>query len=148
MPEHAMPIMVKRVYERATPSDGVRVLVDRLWPRGLSKERASVRAWLRELAPSEGLRKWIHARPEAWPTFRKRYLKELTRPEAAGALEQLYRLAGKHRRMTLLYASRNEKHNNAVVLKQLLEGLRKPPTGTGPGAVKGMRTPRAAKRPQ
>jgi uncharacterized protein YeaO (DUF488 family) len=142
-----MPIMVKRVYERATPSDGTRILVDRLWPRGLSKEKASVRAWLRELAPSDTLRKWFHARPEAWPTFRKRYLKELMRDEAAGALEQLYRLAGKHRRMTLLFASRNEKHNNAVVLKQLLEGLRKPPTGTGPGAMKGIRTRQSAKRP-
>jgi uncharacterized protein YeaO (DUF488 family) len=143
-----MPIMVKRVYERATPSDGTRILVDRLWPRGLSKEKASVRAWLRELAPSDTLRKWFHARPEAWPTFRKRYLKELTRSEAAGALEQLHRLAGIHRRMTLLFASKNEEHNNAVVLKQLLEGLRKPPTGTGPGAMKGTRTRQTAKRPQ
>ncbi len=143
-----MPIMLKRVYERAAPSDGTRVLVDRLWPRGVSKEKAAVRAWLRELAPSDTLRKWFHARPEAWPTFRKRYLKELMRDEAAGALEQLYRLAGKHRRMTLLFASKNEKHNNAVVLKQLIEGLRKPPTGTGPGAMKGTRTRQAAKRPQ
>src|SRR5216683_1474219 len=103
-----MPIRVKRVYERATPSDGTRILVDRLWPRGLSKEKASVRAWLRELAPSDTLRKWFHARPEAWPTFRKRYLKELTRSEAAGALEQLHRLAGIHPRMTLLFASKNE----------------------------------------
>ncbi len=143
-----MPIMVKRVYERATPSDGTRILVDRLWPRGLSKEKASVRAWLRELAPSDTLRKWFHACPEAWPTFRKRYLKELTRSEAAGALEQLHRLAGIHCRMTLLFASKNEEHNNAVVLKQLLEGLRKPPTGTGPGAMKGTRTRQTAKRPQ
>jgi len=128
----AMPIAVKRVYEKAGRADGARVLVDRLWPRGLSKERAAVHAWLRELAPSDGLRKWFHARPEGWPAFRKRYLRELMRVEAAGALEELYRLAENHKRLTLLFASKNEQHNNAVVLKELLEGLRKPPTGTGP----------------
>ena len=144
----AMPIAVKRVYEKAGRADGARVLVDRLWPRGLSKERAAVHAWLRELAPSDGLRKWFHARPEGWPAFRKRYLRELMRVEAAGALEELYRLAENHKRVTLLFASKNEQHNNAVVLKELLEGLRKPPTGTGPGAVKGIRVRQAARPPR
>jgi uncharacterized protein YeaO (DUF488 family) len=134
-----MAVTVKRIYSKPTRSDGTRVLVDRLWPRGLSKARAAVDAWLRELAPSDGLRQWFHARPEGWLAFRKRYLKELARPEAADALEELYRLAGRRKKLTLLYASKNEQRNNAVVLKDLLEGMRKPPTGTGPGALRAMR---------
>ena len=131
-------IQVKRVYEKPGRSDGTRVLVDRLWPRGLSKEGAAVDAWLRDLAPSDGLRQWFHARPEAWAGFRKRYIKELSRPEAEVALGELYRLAGRRKRLTLLFASRNLRQNNAVVLKDLLEGMRKPPTGSGP-AVRTMR---------
>jgi uncharacterized protein YeaO (DUF488 family) len=132
-------IQVKRVYEKLGRSDGTRVLVDRLWPRGLSKDDAAVDAWLRDLAPSDGLRQWFHARPEAWAGFRKRYIKELSRPEAEMALGELYRLAGRRKRLTLLFASRNVRHNNAVALKDLLEGMRKPPTGSGPGAVRTMR---------
>jgi uncharacterized protein YeaO (DUF488 family) len=81
------------------------------------------------------LRKWFHARPDHWQSFRKKYLKELARPEAETALRQLYVLAHKKKQLTLLYASKNEQHNNAFVLKELLDGMRKPPTGTGPGAV-------------
>jgi len=91
------------------------------------------------------LRHWFHARPEAWLTFRKRYLKELARPEASDQLQQLYELAHKRKQLTLLFASKNEQQNNAVVLKDLLNGMRKPPTGTGPGAVRAMRD-RQAKR--
>ena len=134
-----MPIAVKRIYEKPAHADGTRVLVDRLWPRGMSKAQAAVDAWLRDLAPSDGLRHWFHARPEWWLGFRKRYLKELARPEAADALSELYRLTRKRRKLTLLFASKNERQNNAVVLRDLLEGMRKPPTGTGPGAVKAMR---------
>jgi len=141
----AKPVLVKRVYENPTRSDGTRVLVDRLWPRGLSKDRAAIDAWLRELAPSDALRKWFHQRPTAWVTFRRRYLKELSQPEAAAALEELYRLAHDRRQLTLLYASRNQQHNNATVLKDLLNGMRKPPTGTGPAGAKAARH-RAAKR--
>ena len=140
-----MTVAVKRVYEKSVPRDGARVLVDRLWPRGVSKERAALHAWLKELAPSDELRHWFHARPDAWITFRKRYLKELARPEADAALRTLYELAFRRKRLTLLYASRNEEYNNAVVLKNLLDGMRKPPTGTGPGAVRAMRE-RQAKR--
>ena len=132
-------IQVKRVYEKPGRSDGTRVLVDRLWPRGLSKDDVAVDAWLRDLAPSDGLRQWFHARPEAWAGFRKRYIKELSRPEAEMALGELYRLAGRRKRLTLLFASRNVRHNNAVALKDLLEGMRKPPTGSGPGSVRAMR---------
>lgn len=142
-----MAIVLKRVYEKATRSDGTRVLVDRLWPRGLSKENARVHAWLRELAPSDGLRQWFHAHPEGWAQFRKRYLKELMRPETESSLEELHGLAANNRRVTLLFASKNEIRNNAVVLKELLEGMRKPPTGTGPGAVKVVRQRQAARRP-
>ncbi len=147
MPAAGKPVTVKRVYEKPTRSDGYRVLVDRLWPRGLSKSQVALDAWLRDLAPSDELRQWFHARPESWLTFRKHYLKELAAPEAAGALDDLYRLARRKKNLTLLFASKNEHHNNAVVLKDLLEGMRKPPTGSGPGAVRSMRG-RQAKRMQ
>jgi len=131
----AKRVAVKRVYEPAARSDGTRVLVDRLWPRGLSKARAAVDRWLRDLAPSDELRKWFHARPDAWSLFRKRYLKELARPECAQALAELYRLANRRKKLTLLFASRNEEFNNAVALKDLLDGMRKPPSGSGPGGI-------------
>jgi uncharacterized protein YeaO (DUF488 family) len=133
-----MRVVAKRVYEPASPVDGVRVLVDRLWPRGLSKEAAKVKFWLRDLAPSNELRKWYHANPEQWNFFRKRYLKELFAPAAAAAVEKLYELAKGKQSLTLLYASRNEERNNATVLKELLEGTRKPPSGVGvPAAGRG-----------
>jgi uncharacterized protein YeaO (DUF488 family) len=126
-----MAVVVKRVYEAPSSSDGVRVLVDRLWPRGLAKEDAAVKFWLRDLAPSKELRGWFHANPDAWRFFRKRYLKELVSPEAGAALEKLYALSRSGKKLTLLYASRDEEHNNAVVLKELLEGARKPPSSVG-----------------
>jgi uncharacterized protein YeaO (DUF488 family) len=141
-----MAIAVKRVYEPASRADGVRVLVDRLWPRGLSKERAAVDEWLRDLAPTDELRRWYHARPDQWVSFRKKYLKELSRPEADEMLQRLYQLALKRKKVSLLFASKNETYNNAVVLKELLEGTRKPPTGTGPGAIRALRRRDAAVR--
>ena len=141
-----MPVAVKRVYESASRSDGARVLVDRLWPRGVRKSELVMHEWLRDLAPSNELRKWLHAQPERWLLFRKRYLKELARPEAERDLQKLYALAHKRKRLTLLFASKNETHNNAVVLKDLLDGMRKPPSGTGPGALRTMRTRDAAVR--
>ena len=129
-----MTIAVKRVYEPASRSDGVRVLVDRLWPRGLSKETAAVKFWLRDLAPSTELRQWYHANPEQWSLFRKRYLKELFAPAAAAAIEKLHQLQKGKPTLTLLYASRNEEQNNATVLKELLEGSRKPPSSVGTAA--------------
>ncbi len=141
-----MTVAVKRVYEAASRSDGARVLVDRLWPRGLTKSEASVERWLRDLAPSNELRKWYHAQPQQWALFRKRYLKELSQPEGQKDLQKLYEFAHNRKRLTLLYASRNETHNNAVVLKELLEGTRKPPTGTGSGGLRSMRPREAAVR--
>jgi uncharacterized protein YeaO (DUF488 family) len=126
-----MAVAVKRVYDPASSSDGVRVLVDRLWPRGLSKEHAAVKLWLRDLAPSNELRKWFHANPQSWSLFRNRYLRELASPEASAALGKLYGLASAKKKLTLLHASRNLERNNATVLKELLEGGRKPPSSIG-----------------
>ena len=126
-----MAVAIKRVYEPAAATDGVRVLVDRLWPRGLKKEDAAVKHWLRDLAPSNELRQWYHANPEAWALFRKSYLKELTGAKATAAVEKLYELAEGKRPLTLLYGSRNQERNNATVLKDLLDGGRKPPASVG-----------------
>jgi uncharacterized protein YeaO (DUF488 family) len=130
-----MSVVVKRVYEAASASDGVRVLVDRLWPRGLTKEDAAAKFWLRDLAPSNELRQWFHANPEGWNQFRKRYLKELATEAASAALEKLHDLVEGKRQVTLLYASRNVERNNATVLKELLEGMPKPPSSVGRGAA-------------
>src|ERR1700677_1076207 len=130
-----MGVVVKRVYEAASASDGVRVLVDRLWPRGLTKEDVAVKFWLRDLAPSDELRKWFHANPGGWRMFQKRYLQELRDDTASAALEKLHHLAEAKRRVTLLYASRNEEYNNATVLKELLEGMPKPPSSIGRSAL-------------
>ena len=143
-----MSVSVKRVYEKAALADGKRVLVDRLWPRGLSKRRAALDAWLRDLAPSDGLRKWYHASSGAWAVFRRKYLKELERPEALEALGELYRLAHGRKRLTLLFASRNAERNNAVVLQDLLNGMRKPPTGTGPAGARMARLRQAKRMPR
>jgi uncharacterized protein YeaO (DUF488 family) len=143
-----MSVALKRVYAEPARSDGTRVLVDRLWPRGLTKDRASVDTWLRDLAPSDELRKWFHANPGVWATFRRRYLRELARPEATAALEELYRLASRPQQLTLLFASKNEERNNAVVLRDLLEGMRKPPTGTGPKAARTARDRQVKRTPK
>ena len=143
-----MAVAIKRVYDLPSPQDGARVLVDRLWPRGLSKEAAALDAWLKEVAPSDELRKWYHAHPEQWSKFRERYGKELSSEKAQKALEELYELRNSHRELTLLFASRNLERNNATVLKELLEGGRKPPKGTGPArAASAGRARAAARRP-
>jgi len=130
-----MTIAIKRIYEPASRNDGTRVLVDRLWPRGLTKAQAGIDEWLRDLAPSNELRRWYHAQPEQWTAFRKKYLKELQQPAVQHAVQRLYELAQHKKRLTLLFASKNEARNNATVLQELLEGARKPPTGTGPAAA-------------
>ncbi len=142
-----MNVMIKRAYDKPSVSDGTRVLVDRLWPRGLTKSAAKIDAWLRDLAPSNALRRWYHARPTLWQMFRKRYLQELNAPEATRAIEQLHDLAAKSKTLTLVYASKNEEHNNAVVLRDLLQGMRKPPSSSGPAAAAaGGRIRRSARR--
>src|SRR5271166_4062514 len=141
-----MGVAIKRVYEPAAAADGVRVLVDRLWPRGLKKEDAAVKFWLRDLAPSNELRQWFHANLEAWPLFRKRYLKELASPKAEAALEKLHELAEGKRTVTLLFASRNVELNNATVLKELLDGRPKPPSSVGRAAIGRGRIRKAKRR--
>ncbi|HXZ80543.1 MAG TPA: DUF488 family protein [Terriglobales bacterium] len=127
-----MPVALKRAYEKPAPADGVRVLVDRLWPRGLNKSDVRINEWLKDLAPSNELRRWYHANPDQFAAFRKKYLDELSAPEATQALERLYALLRSGKTLTLVFASRNSEQNNATVLKQLLEGMRKPPSNTGP----------------
>lgn len=141
-----MAVVLKRVYDPPSASDGARVLVDRLWPRGLSKERAKLKAWLKDIAPSDELRRWYHARPTQWPKFREKYLDELAASEAAEALDQLHELAAKNKTLTLLYASHNTDHNNATVLKELLDGTKKPPRSTGGGAAAAATRQRARAR--
>ena len=143
-----MSVSIKRVYLKPSPDDGARVLVDRLWPRGLKKEAAALDAWLRNLAPSDALRTWFHEHPQQRSKFRERYLKELTSETAAKALEQLYEIRNSSQRLTLLFASKNEDYNNATVLRELVAGHRKPPTGTGPVRAAGARRARAAARPR
>ena len=115
-------IKVKRVYEKPSRTDGLRVLVDRLWPRGLSKERAAVKVWLKDLAPSTELRKWFGHDPEKWKQFEARYRKELReRKEALNLLKQ----KSEEHTITLLYGARDEEHNEALVLKKILEGRKR-----------------------
>ena len=124
-------IALKRVYDAPAESDGHRVLVDRLWPRGLTKENARIDVWLRDLAPSNGLRKWFHSQPEHWKQFRQRYLTELRTAAAENALKQLYDVLDRERPVTLVFASKRTDRNNATVLKEFVEGMKKPPRGTG-----------------
>lgn len=114
-------VYLKRVYEKPSRKDGVRVLIDRLWPRGLSKERAAVDAWFKELAPSTELRKWFGHDPAKWKEFQVRYRKELR--EKKDDIQQLKEKCAQHT-VTLVYGARDEEHNDAVVLQKILEGRR------------------------
>ena len=112
-------VAIKRIYLPADPGDGVRVLVDRLWPRGVSKARAALDAWKRDVAPSDGLRRWYGHEPARWPEFCERYRAELRdRPEAVESLRALAR----HAPVTLLFGARDEVRNEAVVLREVLLG--------------------------
>jgi uncharacterized protein YeaO (DUF488 family) len=109
--------VTKRVYEPAAKDDGYRVLVDRLWPRGLTKAKAHVDLWLKEVAPSTELRKWFGHEPEKWPEFQKRYRAELNKT----ALESLRKLEKDHKKVTLLYGAKSEERNQAVALLKILK---------------------------
>ncbi|GFO61454.1 hypothetical protein GMST_37790 [Geomonas silvestris] len=110
-------IGIKRIYDPAEEADGRRILVDRLWPRGLSKDKAHIDDWLKEIAPSDELRHFFGHDPQRWPEFRERYRQELTAHREE--LDRLRELAAGGR-VTLVYAARDIEHNNAVVLKELL----------------------------
>lgn len=118
MPERTARIRVKRAYEPPEESDGCRVLVDALWPRGVKKDALAIEAWIREIAPSAALRKWYGHDPDNWDAFRKRYAAELAgRPEAVEHLLALCR----EQPVTLVFGSRETRYNNAVALKAYLE---------------------------
>jgi uncharacterized protein YeaO (DUF488 family) len=112
-------LKIKRVYDVVDESDGYRILVDRLWPRGLSKEKAKVNLWLKDVAPSDELRKWFAHEPKKWAGFKRRYFRELVdnKSELIGLISK----KAKEGVVTLLYAAKNEKYNNAVALKEYLE---------------------------
>jgi uncharacterized protein YeaO (DUF488 family) len=141
-----MSVEIKRAYDKPSPGDGTRVLVDRLWPRGISKEEARIDHWLKDLAPSAALRKWYHSNAN-WELFRRRYFRELCTPEASAALETLYELIGRHQQVTLVYASRNLERNNAAALKELLDGTKKPPSSSGPAKAAAISGRMAKRRP-
>ena len=114
-----MKIAIKRVYDEPSESDGTRILVDRLWPRGLTKEKAKVDKWLKEIAPSNEIRKWFAHDPKKWPEFQSRYKEELeSRAEQFATLKQEARKGA----VTLLYGAKDQEHNEALVLHQMLRG--------------------------
>ena len=111
-------VRIKRVYDERSPSDGYRVLVDRLWPRGITKQHAAIDAWLREMAPSSELRQWFDHDPRRWLEFRRRYRGELRQHN--GPLNELRQRAA-HRQVTLVYGARDQLFNQAVVLKEVIQ---------------------------
>lgn len=112
-----MPFQLKRIYDKASPEDGQRILVERLWPRGVSKERAAIDEWFKEVAPSTELRRWFDHEATRWGEFKKRYARELQgAPDLKRLLER-----GADEVVTLVYSSREEKFNNAVALREFLE---------------------------
>jgi uncharacterized protein YeaO (DUF488 family) len=113
-----MALQIKRVYEAPAADDGFRVLVDRLWPRGVSKEKAKLDLWLKEVGPTDELRKWFNHDPAKFNEFATRYKKEL---EQNPAFEQLQKVTKDNKTVTLLYSAHDEQHNQAVVLKTALE---------------------------
>ena len=110
-------LRLKRVYDPAAADDGTRILVDRLWPRGLTKEKAAVDHWMKDIAPSAGLRKWFGHDPDRWQEFRHRYMEELR--ENTALLDQIRDLA-RGDTVTLLFGAHDEEHNDAVVLREVL----------------------------
>lgn len=111
-------IKVKRVYEKPNKGDGFRILVDRLWPRGISKKKAEIDLWLQEIAPSDRLRKWFSHDPEKWQEFKQRYRKELR--DKVELLENIKMFEKENRIVTLLYSAKDNMHNNAIVLEEII----------------------------
>ena len=113
-----MSVVVKRIYDPVAQQDGYRILVDRLWPRGIKKEKAQFDSWLKEVAPSTELRTWFHAGAGSFAEFKKKYLAELKQNPA---LKELKSLLKEHKKVTLLYAAKDEKQNHALILAGLLK---------------------------
>lgn len=110
-----MEVSIKRIYDEPRDSDGIRILVDRLWPRGISKERAKIDEWVKEIAPSEKLRKWFNHDLNKWSEFKKKYTEELKNKEAEKLLLKI-----EDRKATLLYGAKDSEHNDAIVLRDFL----------------------------
>jgi uncharacterized protein YeaO (DUF488 family) len=119
MPSEPAMVKLKRIYATPDSMDGYRVLVDRLWPRGVSKEKAHIELWMKEIGPSDRLRKWFGHDPKRWVEFQKRYREELR--TKTGLIDELRQLERKHRTLTLTYGARDEEHNQAVVLSSVLK---------------------------
>jgi uncharacterized protein YeaO (DUF488 family) len=112
-------LKVKRVYENKEAGDGVRILVDRLWPRGLRSAEAGIDEWMKDVAPSDELRKWFAHDPDKWPEFKRKYTKELADPQQAALLKRIAKSAASGN-VTLVYAAKDTEHNNARVLEELI----------------------------
>jgi len=111
-------IKIKRVYEEPSEKDGLRVLVDRLWPRGLTNEKAKIDLWMKEISPSNELRKWYHNNFEKWSEFKKKYKKELD--DNKEAFDELKKIIRKNKTVTFVYSSKEEENNNAAALKEFV----------------------------
>ncbi len=111
-------IKIKRIYEKYSQDDGYRILVDRLWPRGISKDNAHVKLWLKEIAPTDELRKWFSHDVKKWESFKKKYKQELK--EKQELIDKIKNLEKEHKTVTLVFSAKDERHNNAVVLSEVL----------------------------
>lgn len=112
-----MAVRIKRIYEPVSPDDGYRVLIDRLWSRGIKKENAKIDLWLKEVAPTSSLRKWFNHEPAKWKSFVEKYTSEI---ENGNALKDLRTIISMHAKVTLLYGAKDEVHNHAAALVKLL----------------------------
>lgn len=116
-----MSIQLKRIYEQPHTDDGVRILVDRIWPRGVAKQDANLDYWLKEVAPSNELRKWFNHDPNKYADFKKKYIQELTNGDQLHAFNELKTIFKHSENITLLYAAKDVQHNQAMVLKEILQ---------------------------
>ena len=121
-------LKTKRAYDKPEPSDGQRILIDRLWPRGLTKAEAGIDEWLKDLGPSTELRKWFGHDPEKWREFKKRYLQELAEPGKIALLEKIAQTA-KQTTVTLVYSARDTEHSDVKVIKELIMKMLQPVKG-------------------
>lgn len=115
-------VKLKRVYDEAATNDGKRILVDRVWPRGVSKEKADVYEWLKEIGPTKELRQWFNHDPEKFATFKKKYREELQSGDQKAAYDQLKEIQKSYSTITLVFSAKDEENNQAQVLKEMLEG--------------------------
>lgn len=143
-----MAVLLKRARQAASAEDGARVLVDRRRPRGISEEALALRAWLKALAPGEDLQRWFKLHPRQWMVFRRRYFDELRNEEAMKALDELHSIAAHANRVTLLTSADQPERSHAAILRDLLQGAKKPPSTTGPATAASPGGVRAARRPR